>query len=712
MDALWRNLKRRLVEFGVYPRSGLARFTVWVAGLYAVSEILAFATPATSRWGGIFAGWGAFFEFVTIVCALFLLLRWVRRKLLWRLRNRLIVTYAFIGVIPVVLILTMAAIAGYIVGNQLTTLLVDRGLLAQVQSLNTLNSTVSQEITKQLQKKPSGPLQLASLAAGGATDAFPKWAVAAWYNGKQIPIAGAPSPLAQLTDRNRDLSGIVSYDRGFWIRSFRAARTAGGNLQVVMVVPISQELLSRAGASDLGLVTLYRIEPVENRLEPQSGSVKTSDKANNKNRNFSFVPVVSAGAEPVQEYRLDLRLQFHSPFPVIDWIKGNETHPAWVQVNTRPSILNRRVFSDFGDIGSGFLILLTVVAIAFGVIELIALIIGVRLTRTITGSIAQLYRATQHINRGDFSHRIDVRANDQLASLETSFNSMTESLQRLLLEQKEKQRLENELAIAQEVQAQLFPRDPKTVSSLELWGVCKPARTVSGDYYDFVSLGEERLGIAVGDISGKGISAALLMATIHSAVRVFELGAMPERGELVAAGAAAIASSTNVGTPRWSIAAEQMQSPAEVLTLLNRHLYHSTPQEKYATLFLGIYDSASRTLTYSNGGHLPPFVIHDSGSMRKLETGGLVVGLFPEITLEEEEVQLSRGDMFVAFSDGVTEPENEFGEFGEERLLDLVRSNRHQPLERISDTVMAAVLDWIGDNEQPDDVTLVLARVR
>jgi len=262
------------------------------------------------------------------------------------------------------------------------------------------------------------------------------------------------------------------------------------------------------------------------------------------------------------------------------------------------------------------------------------------------------------------------------------------------------------------VQEQLFPRDPKTVKSLELYGVCKPARTVSGDYYDFVSLGEERLGIAVGDVSGKGISAALLMATIHSAVRVFELGAMPVPGELVAAGAAAIASTTNVATPRWSIAAEQMQSPAEVLTLLNRHLYHSTPQEKYATLFLGIYDSASCTLTYSNGGHLPPFVIHDSGSMRRLETGGLVVGLFPEITLEEEEVQLSRGDMFVAFSDGVTEPENEFGEFGEERLLDLVRSNRHQPLERISDTVMAAVMDWIGDKEQPDDVTLVLARVR
>jgi sigma-B regulation protein RsbU (phosphoserine phosphatase) len=336
----------------------------------------------------------------------------------------------------------------------------------------------------------------------------------------------------------------------------------------------------------------------------------------------------------------------------------------------------------------------------------------VRLTRTITKSIAQLYRATQHINRGDLSHRIQVQSNDQLASLETSFNSMTESLQRLLAEQKEKQRMENELAIAQEVQAQLFPRDPKTLESLELHGICKPARTVSGDYYDFVSLGEERLGIAVGDISGKGISAALLMATIHSAVRVFELGAMPEQGELVAAGAAAIAAAQNTTSLRLSVATEQMQSPSEVLMLLNRHVYHSTPPEKYATLFLGIYDGDKRTLTYSNGGHLPPFVIHDSGEVRKLEVGGLVIGLFPEVALDEEKVKLARGDIFVAFSDGVTEPENDFGEFGEDRLLQLVRSNRHLPLDRISEIVMGAVQDWIGDKEQPDDVTLVLARVR
>ena len=136
--------------------------------------------------------------------------------------------------------------------------------------------------------------------------------------------------------------------------------------------------------------------------------------------------------------------------------------------------------------------------------------------------MANLYRATQHINRGDFSHRIDVRAKDQLAALQVSFNSMTENLQKLIAEQKEKERLQSELEIAHEVQAQLFPGKMLGPARLELHGICRPARIVSGDYYDFLSYGPEQVMVAVGDISGKGISAALLMATIHSAVRAYE----------------------------------------------------------------------------------------------------------------------------------------------------------------------------------------------
>jgi sigma-B regulation protein RsbU (phosphoserine phosphatase) len=153
-------------------------------------------------------------------------------------------------------------------------------------------------------------------------------------------------------------------------------------------------------------------------------------------------------------------------------------------------------------------------------------------------------------------------------------------------------------------------------------------------------------------------------------------------------------------------------SPGNLLALLNHQLFESTPQEKYATLFLAAYDGPKQKLTYSNGGHLPPLVLSDDGSVQRLECGGTVVGLFDDCSYEEGGVQLRPGDLFVAYSDGVTEPENEFGEFGEERLIQLIQENRSLPLGRITEIVTAAVLDWIGANEQPDDVTLVLARVR
>src|SRR4029077_15350792 len=273
---------------------------------------------------------------------------------------------------------------------------------------------------------------------------------------------------------------------------------------------------------------------------------------------------------------------------------------------------------------------------------------------------------------------------------------------KMIAEQKEKERLQSELEIAHEVQAQLFPQAIAGTSTLELHGICRPARIVSGDYYDFLSYGPEQVMVAVGDISGKGISAALLMATIHSAVRAYE------QEQLVSVGtAAAYGTSARIAAVEARVAPP---SPAQMIWLLNRHLFQSTQPEKYATLFLGYYDDQKHRLTYCNAGHLPPIILAPDGSVRRLTTGGTVVGLFQDRTYDEETVELYPGDVFIAFSDGITEPENEFGEFGEDRLIETVAAYRHLPLERISDHTLATIQDWIGSTEQPDDITLVLAR--
>jgi phosphoserine phosphatase RsbU/P len=455
-------------------------------------------------------------------------------------------------------------------------------------------------------------------------------------------------------------------------------------LVVLSSRPVEQQLLAELG-DNLGEVTLYRSD---------TGTENPT-------------PIYTAGNIPPPRRTLDFTISSGAKVPVLDWMSGADTNPAPISVTTRLSQLYDLAFSSLGDVGSAIEFILFVLLVALILFEGAAWWIGSRLSRSITGAVAQMYLATTHINRGDFSHRIPITSNDQLAALANSFNSMTESIQNLVLEQKEKQRLENEITIAQEVQAQLFPRHITQLPSLEVFGFCRPARSVSGDYYDFLSLGPERLLLAVGDVSGKGISAALLMATIHSAVRAYSVEGIPALRQLQAVGGGPA-----VLTRGGSLIEGAEVCPGTLLSLLNHQLYHSTPQEKYATLFLAMYDAENRRLTFSNAGHLPPLVLSESGMAKRLEDGGTVVGLFDNINYEEASVQLRPGEIFLAYSDGVTEPENDFGEFGEQRLIELVQENRDLPLERISEIVTAAVDDWIGGAEQPDDVTLVLARAR
>jgi sigma-B regulation protein RsbU (phosphoserine phosphatase) len=426
---------------------------------------------------------------------------------------------------------------------------------------------------------------------------------------------------------------------------------------------------------------------------------------------------IVGGTEPAPVNVADVPVRFTSTEPITDWETGALDN-ILIAVESRPSLLYNQLFgaSLSGIVTSVIRIGLFVLCLAFLIIELLALWMAIRLSRTITASVTDLYRATQHIDHGDFNYRIGVTREDQLAELSRSFNTMTGSLQRLLEEQKVKERLQNEISIAQEVQANLFPLHAHGIVGLDLHGVCRPARSVSGDYYDFLIFHEEAhdgmatrretgVGIAIGDISGKGISAALLMATLHSAVRAYRFAS-----EELVYSESSVAGLMSSKEERGGDCDELFQSPGRILSLLNRHLYRSTQPEKYATLFLSHYNAASSKLTYSNAGQLPPLVLSLDGSIRRLDKGGTVVGLMDGMHYEEDSFIMQSGDILVAYSDGVTEPENDFGEFGEERLMEVVARYRDQPLHVISNQVMLALDAWIGAEEQPDDITLVLAR--
>ena len=647
------------------PRTRLALATLYLAGMEVILLLalwllkLAGASTAADTMGA----WVALLGWVGSVLLVFLALRWFRIHVMWSVRNRLIVTYTFIGALPVALAVAVAVVSGNFVLDDLASFVAVSELKVLANQLGAENRVAVEEITRHA----STPEKIA--AADGL---FP---------GRSIVVL----PISLLPVWVKDgFTGIVTENGHSHLRAANAMLCPRGAAMVVSSVPLDQRLLARM-ASRLGSLTLSSSD-FPDRLQ---ATLETGSAGG-----------ISAGAVPGPVMRFDRQFEFSGSIQVTDWANGSKRIKL-LGGTTRLSTVFAYLTGSMG-VGDTIGSILVGLAIAFAIVVLIALLIGIRLMRTITYSVANLYKATQHINRGDFTHRIQVREKDQLAALQISFNSMTENLERLIVEQKEKERLQSELEIAHEVQSQLFPQANIGTRTLELHGICRPARIVSGDYYDFLSYGPEQVAIAVGDISGKGISAALLMATIHSAVRAYE------QEQLVSVGTASAYS----GTGRISMVETPLAppSPGQMIWLLNRHLFQSTPPEKYATLFLGFYDDRKHRLTYCNAGHLPPIILSADGSVRRLETGGTVVGLFPDRDYEEETVELYPDDLFIAFSDGLTEPENDFGEFGEERLVETIASYRHLPLERICEHAVSAIQDWIGSTEQPDDITLVLAR--
>ncbi len=378
----------------------------------------------------------------------------------------------------------------------------------------------------------------------------------------------------------------------------------------------------------------------------------------------------------------------------MDWTSG-EAGRASVSLNVTPRDLYTRVSgaqptvsgSRLGDV---LLLVLVVIASLFVIIQLVALTMGVALARSITGAVHELFTGTERVRQGDFTHRIEVKAQDQLGELAMSFNQMTESIEHLLQTEAEKKRLEEELRIARDIQMSLLPRGPLVMAGLEVTALCVPAREVGGDYYDFFPLGDRRVAILVADVSGKGTSAALYMAEL--------------KGLLLSL-------------------AQRYQSPRELLIEVNRILSDNLDSRSFITMTYGVIDMAAGVMTYCRAGHTPMIYLPARGPRRglaqSLQPGGLVVGLRIDgihekfsALLEEESINLERGDVFVLYTDGVTEAMDGDGElFGESRLRAIVEEHGHLRSAELRERIVREVEAFVGEADQHDDLTLILIKV-
>jgi len=239
------------------------------------------------------------------------------------------------------------------------------------------------------------------------------------------------------------------------------------------------------------------------------------------------------------------------------------------------------------------------------------------------------------------------------------------------------ERLERDVRIAQEVQARLFPQRPPRSAAVDLHGLCRPARGVAGDYYDFLDLGTGRLGLAVGDVAGKGISAALLMASLQGALRSH--AALSPDGE-----------------------------PVEAVRVINAQLHARTDSRRFATFFWGVFDSRSRTLRYVNAGHNPPMLLEPDGALERLRTGGPPLGVFSEASYRQGAVEIRPGATLLVFSDGITEaPDPDGEEFGDARLERAFRDAAPGGAASICDAVLASVFEFQAGVPPEDDMTVV-----
>ena len=640
---------------------------------------LLFVLALVLSFSGI-AGVAPAAQLTASVLGIWLCVRWIRfltRKVIWRLRNRLLVTYLFIAVVPLSLIVTLAALGAYATGSQIAVHLMSTELDRRVDML----SATAERLT--IMKPDQRRYAVEHMLDMMYKERFQGLQVVVRESGQVVKYpedqAIVPPP-----PEWKDVSGVVYHDGNFYGWAHRSTDLG----DITVSAPFSRQYLADL-MPDLGVADMFPVGGDDrHRSVLQFGSsldaqgVKESDAPTTV-----LKPAVN---------RLDLPLQWISIVPIYRWekpVKGNEPSgqdKAVLQVRSRPSMILDVLFSKKTDDLRGFIpTILLGIGVLFLLVELVALVIGVSMTRTITNAVHRLYEGTQRVMQGDFSHRIEVQGKDQLADLGYSFNRMTENVEQLLAISKEKERLQSELEIAREVQNQLYPKSAPDTKRLKVRALCKPARMVSGDYYDYDMLGESLLAIAMGDVAGKGISAALLMATLQSSVRT-RLSFSRDTADFTGN---APCLSTSV-----------------LVSSLNNQLYKTTSPEKYATFFLGVFDTASSRFNYTNAGHLPP-ILFRNGKASKLEIDGTVVGAFPSAEYGESHVDLEPGDLLLCYTDGITEPENAYGEmFDEERLIQTVQRNIGKTEEEILEAVVEAVIAWTGAGELQDDMTLVIAR--
>jgi sigma-B regulation protein RsbU (phosphoserine phosphatase) len=585
------------------------------------------------------------------------------RRLLWRVRVKLLLSYVFLGVVPIVLVLAFALAGGVVLYDTLAAYLVRTGLDDVVAEVQSIAGTAAAEIGR----NPSAAPMVLDVRYANWSPQFPELSLAVMPNGGRTgeivtagPWAHAPAP--------REIPPWVPTSRGFG-----AIIINGGN-DHSPVKPIIRATVPTANGRSLVIVDL----PVGERV-----SARVADRTGAR---------IAAIASSATSTELPSSRPFERTIAFLHAASWDTGSPEQVAVSLEAPVrrLSARIAgtqsAQMGaNVNKGFLWLLAVLAILFAIIQGSALVMGGALARSITYAVHELGIGTERVREGDFTHRIRVDSPDQLGDLAGSFNKMSASIEQLLHVQREKQRLDDELRIAREIQKSLLPVRPPAMPGLSVADLCEPAREVGGDYYDFFTLGPRQLGVLIADVSGKGTSAALYMAEL--------------KGLMLAL-------------------SHTESSPKRLLSTVNHLLAEHLDNRSFITATYLVIDLDRMTMTWARAGHTPLIVV-SKGKSEVLIPGGMVLGLrLPgaaerfDTVLEEHTHPLNPGDLVVLYTDGITEATDEAGElFGDDALIGVLSGPADTGPAAVRERVVRAVRSFVGDAEPHDDMTMVVLRI-
>ncbi len=645
----------------------MARFTAVSAILYVLGRAISYFSPNSIFT--ILEGLGTLGLLISFAYYTVQVFKHLRKKWLWKIRNKIIVSYAFVGLIPMVILGLLLWLILRLVLGQLAALYLDAELEKVTESLRRSNFEICLSFY-QSEGEGARVELLTREALGEVGKLRSDFKNIAWRGLAQVrrPVSGQQSVPVELVAEAqigtasearlsipkwalRGYSGLTQ-DRGkLYFRSIIPIQLGRSTYFSCLEVPFDEDMIAQVRTTT---------DMVISRPVPLSEVSFSAFGSGTINYIGVIVPTKWENGQPADHLASELRVPFGTVY--------------------------NHYFTETGGLGEVLFLAFWLLGSLFVIVEVSSLVIAIFIGRSITRTIHAIDEATANIRQGNFDYRIPTNNRDQLEAMAASFNNMSESIVGLMQQVTEKQRLDKEIEIAREVQAKLFPQKLPTLRNLQLAAACLPARQVSGDYYDFIPSGPELVDVVIGDISGKGISAALLMASLQSSFR------------------------TIISYQAMNSAAEGMV--ARSVVEINRQLYQQTSPDKFATLVLGRFNAGDLTLTYCNAGHNPPLRIAGDGSIDHLSVGGMVAGLFEDPEYEEETLQLRSKDMVVFYTDGIVEAENPAGEqFGEDRLAELLTMNSFLTADDLQALILDQLSCWVAGGDQRDDMTVVIVKI-